>query len=224
VTTWFQRQLDIIKEYSHQRWTAFIWYDPFAIKQYYNFWKTLKFIENPVLLVTGGCPVDCPNSVTLCGRCYNVTELGNLAYGYGASDIVGRMLWGGILAEVRGNGFDKDADLLAALVGTQLNTGDICERINSVAPFSKFDAINLQIGFWIRDAKSMNRWAWIRYGDIIQKWEDKTGLDFEKYVLDNFKKLKEKSLHETAGVDCEPCNLTVNPSDILISEDGTVSW
>jgi hypothetical protein len=216
--------LGIIKEYSHDRWSAFVWTDPWAIKQYLRFWKTLKFQDNAALLKSKGCPVDCLNSVTLCGKCYNVTELGNLAFGYGANDNVGRMIWGGIMAEVGGNGFDLDADILAALVGTQIDTNDICQSINSPAPFKEFDAIDLQVGWWINDALSVNSWAWLRYGNIIQKWEDKTGLDFRKYVLDNFRVLKKTSLHKSAGLDCDPCREAVNPGDLSIAGDGGVSW
>ena len=60
-----------------------------------NLVRKLKF-ENAGL-VTNRCPncKSCTRTVTLCGACIDVTELGNLAYGY----IVGRnfplTLWGG---------------------------------------------------------------------------------------------------------------------------------
>jgi hypothetical protein len=136
VTQWFSDQLPIIARYSSTT--------SFGDARYINLFKTLKF-EN-ANLASSNCPTKptCSDTVTLCGVCISTSELGNLAYGYGAMrasytnsqqmfmavtrslDKQALVMWGGFYAQVQATagkrGFTSAEDVAAAFVGTLLTS------------------------------------------------------------------------------------------------------
>ena len=129
VTGWFQNQLGIIGRFR----TQLRWRDSSLLPRLYqplthyssNSGVCSKF--GKAKLTAPACPTsNCKESVTLCGTCIDVTELGNIALAYGVPmstpnlakigfNPVGITLWGGFWIEVQGGGevagFDKGSDI-----------------------------------------------------------------------------------------------------------------
>ena len=221
VTDWFERQLGIIKEKSREYWSK-----PLPSKKYIPFWKSLKFVDAG--LKTKDCPTaKCPDTVTLCGKCIHVSELGDLAFGYAASELAGRMLWAGFYVEVEWLiGFDKEQDIAAALMGAWIGKKGLCKALEG--GMGDADGIDLQFGFWLNDAESVNYWAGFKYGNIFEKWNVLHGEElgtWKEFVTSVYKKLKKGSFFDIAEVKgCAKCDAEVTPPDIKVDELGAVLW
>ena len=114
VTEWYKLQLPVIKKFAERNWA----YGAYPNDKYKRLFANLKF-ENACLF-NDDCPRcdACGDTVTLCGTCIDVTELGNIAYGYAADKRLPLVLWGGFFAQiVTGRGFDRYEDIVATIAG-----------------------------------------------------------------------------------------------------------
>jgi RHS repeat-associated protein len=236
VTDWFSRQLDTIKEFASA--------NGYRSNAYSKMAKSMKFEKAMLKNDCGPSGSACKNTVTLCGKCINVTELGNIAYGYSLSnEMMDTMIFGGLLAEVSGRGFDSQKDIVASIAGYSLqSTNNICAALE----FPKVPNVWGQGVIINGVARANDAYGWYSslpfYGpawiNVLKEWNDKHG-DWEAFVTEALQSLNpdsqfdtspppSKSLWEVIGVNECPvsvdCGLPANHGNIKISSSGEVSW
>ena len=243
VTAWFEKQLEIIGAFSKATsmvsvtsWGPLptgIVIDP-VFKQ---FWKTLNFIR--AKLSTQRCPTPvCSKSVALCGTCIDVTELGNIAFGYGVPmsspalplalfNPVGIALWGGFWIQVQPGGtagFDKSSDFYGALAGVMLNGSGLSSICNALQrPFDQafpgtlFDRISeFNTFYWLKSFTKT---------DVFAQWKKSTGMDPKSFVINATSAARNTApLALAAKKGCSPCDQSVMPPDLQYNAQGTVSF
>ena len=243
VTAWFKRQLPILKRYADQNRTAGL---PDEVLR--KMIAALKF-ENACLFIEDCCPrcAACERTVTLCGTCINVTELGNLAYGYMLSNDLALMLWGGLYAAVQAppgeeqpRGFDQYPDIVAAIAGAALwhswtfnQRKTFCESLRAPAgPQFRQGPPDLDDIFYRMNEYNAARKAQTIFGsqqDVLREWDVKHGAKFGGWQ--NFVRTALGRADRNGGLlaylgrltddACGSCDEVVDPGDIVIRTDGT---
>ena len=237
VTEWFRRQLVIIKAWAENNfWTT----APIVPNEKLRHLMASLRFEKAGLKVDGCCPrcAACDDTVTLCGTCVDVTELGNIAYGYGVGRSMAMVLWGGFYAEVRraGRGFDKLEDVTAAIAGALTRdkflgtAGAMCLRLKGrpteymTPPYDEY----LQM---LEKMREINNRAWCgQKGDILADWDaSPAGKKFGGWT--NFLWKAFRTLDQQGGLlaflgtltddDCGTCREVVDPGDLEIKPNGT---
>ncbi len=198
ISQWFKWQLDRIRGWARTKRSP---RDPELIQAV----KTMKFEEAGIRGMDNCGPIgeECKDTVTLCGTCINVTELGNIAYGYAYQHHgMKMMLFGGLFAEVQGRGFDKLADVTAAIAGGYLGDidagGHLGDRDGSnvqrmCAQLGQPNVPNIWgQGHLLSGVERINDLAWAQSllpggrqagTDILAEWNKKHG-DWERFLTD----------------------------------------
>lgn len=214
-----------------------------------NFWKSLKF-EKAGLTADTNCPTyDCRSTVPLCGKCIDVTELGNLAFGFaggmGSDPYFGQWaynnqyisLWGGFYVQTlkNGRGFNSLGEIASALIGYSLNSqwdstpGGLCTILGRPLTLKK-NPID-----WLKDLtdgiENTNNLFWLATGgtDALAAWNKQLSgkLGTWKSALKNAMKqlLTHSVLDANLVDDCEPCvEPPFLPFSVTVAADGTVIW
>ena len=204
VTAWFARQLHRIRErvidIALSSWTRYLGQstgilEPFPAGESYvplsaryrEFIKSLTFEASAGLvdLTTDKCPSPgCENTVTLCDRCIDRTELGNIAFGYAGADSLAVILCGGMYAQItHGRGFSSSLEVRSTVLGYLLrqnliSTGmsletDLCSLINRPNPLVSSLVLKQTIG----QVSSLDWWwsLWPHRSSQVQPWEQMYG-------------------------------------------------
>ncbi|MFO1007746.1 MAG: RHS repeat-associated core domain-containing protein [Planctomycetaceae bacterium] len=162
---------------------------PVGSVRHHNFWSTLKF-ENAG--IPKGSEGECADTVTLCGVCISVTELGNLAFGAAAvhgmvekggvvvnlerdaETTIGTMLWGGFYANSSGGGsrgFSSVAEVATALQGYGFWSDshgakeNFCDSLKSAPNLPPLSKILQRTRFANLQAQAAGR------GDALATWD-----------------------------------------------------
>ncbi|MEI7702015.1 MAG: RHS repeat-associated core domain-containing protein [Planctomycetia bacterium] len=243
VTEWFARQIEIIRTFRDDNLSV-------TDEAYRTLMKSLKFelSHDGKSPHSEGCPTtDCPQSVTLCGKCRNNTDLGNIAYGYVADFSLEIELWGGLFAEVgtaQPRGVDKYSDLFPILCGyafrqrhfgtvtfprgrpDQNQGNDLCHFLNNQL------SIGGQLAFDPAQLFALNLAARFKIGkDILALWETKFGKDPIAWLQEGirqFEGLKDGCLGQRDKDQpkdlCLPCESVFRALDLSVNPDGTITW
>ena len=234
VTKWFVQQLKIIHAFAERHFNVYVYPDA-ALR---TLVAKLRF-ENAGLKLKG-CPAckKCIRTVTLCGTCIDVTELGNIAYGYAVGRKCGMALMGGFYAEVKnGRGFDKYEDVMATIMGVYLRTAwdgsqRGLRRVLAARPEKMYggilithidDIVSSTHGFGFELYVKGRVW-------YLDKWNlrhRKFG-DWEAYIRKAFDLLDRPGglldyLDGKSDAGCGACGKVVSPKRITIAPDGTPS-
>ena len=236
VTDWFSRQLGVIKAFATQH--------SYTSDKFRTLARTMKFEDAGLEADCGPSGNVCANTVTICGKCINVTELGNIAYGYSLSnESIDVMLFGGLFAEVTtGRGFDSQSDVTAAIAGNLLGSpNNICASLTSPpVPNIWGQGVIINSVSVLNDA--YYAYSLLPFGpapiDVLQEWDNQHG-DWDSFLTEAFQALNPdtqfnpdpppaRTLWDTISVETcpvsEDCALPSSVSDIQISSNGTVSW
>lgn len=243
VTEWFTRQIEIIRTFRDDNLSV-------TDEAYKTLMKSMKFelSHDGKSPHSEGCPTsDCPQSVTLCGKCRNNTDLGNIAYGYVADVSLEVELWGGLFAEVgteQPRGLDKYSDLFPILCGYAFRqrhfgivtfpTGKpgVNERNNLCHFLNNQLSIGGQLAFDPAQLSAVNLAARFKIGkDVLALWKKKFGQDPIAWLQEGirqFEGLKDGCLGQRDKDQpkdlCLPCESVFRALDLSVNPDGTITW
>ena len=227
VTEWFVQQLETVRQFT----AALTPWD----EDLRTMFVELKFersnLGKPPSSVHCPSSVACAGTVTLCGTCIDVTELGNLAFGYAAADRLEFILWGGIYAEVKGRGFDTPVEVASALIGYQFRQsgGDLCQVLSSPAPHTAGFIPNRRIAQlnWVYERMTGENILAAWMADHFDAAGDIGPLSAIEFLQVSAAMLTSQrggylQIAETRG--CASCSEVYDGQSVRISTEAVVTW
>lgn len=231
VTDWFSKQIFRIRQRSEN--LAGQIGSGMLDAGFSRFWRNVKFEKALAPAFEPEACSPCPScdqcrlTVTLCDKCINVTELGNVAFGWSISNYLDITIWGGLFAQAVDpgqRGINSDEDLIGIILGFRLRklTGEntlfeyspgdtvhgLCFYLDQSA-FQPFRANELaeqvrnQVGWldWLANGSEL---IGVGPGPVLEKWEQRWG-PLQDMLERAFQHEGLDSL-AIENAECEPCD------------------